>query len=108
MFGVDWVGSVKCDNVQRSTTVDENGKENMCRVLARRDRSPLRYKIDESSTHLFLIYFSCIFLAVKIYFNVELWNIHQLCVLHVLIEKEIIPARKEEKKVVEEELLAIT
>ena len=102
------MGAVKCDNVQRSTTVDENGKENMCRVSARRDRSPLGYKTDESSTHLFLIKFSGIFLAVKIYFNAELRNTHQLCVLHVLIEKGIIPARKEEKKVAEEELLATT
>ena len=30
-------------------------------------------------------------------FNVELWNIHQLCVLHVLNEKETIPTRKIEK-----------
>ena len=102
------MGSVKCDNVQRSTTVDENGKKNMCRVSARRDRSPLGYKTDESSTHLFVINFSGIFLAVKIYFNAELWNIHQLCVLDVLIEKYIIPAGKEEKKVVKEELLATT
>ena len=27
-------------------------------------------------------------------FNAELWYIHQLCVLHVLNEKEMIPARK--------------
>ena len=32
-----------------------------------------------------------------IHFNVELWNIHQLFVLKVLYEKEIIPTRKEEK-----------
>ena len=32
-----------------------------------------------------------------IHFNAELWNIHQLCVLQVLNEKEIIPARIAEK-----------
>ena len=32
-----------------------------------------------------------------IHFNAELWNIHQLCVLQVLNEKETIPARKVEK-----------
>ena len=32
-----------------------------------------------------------------IHFNVELWNIHQLCVLQVLNEKETILARKVEK-----------
>ena len=32
-----------------------------------------------------------------IYFNAELWNIHQLCVLQVLNTKEAIPARKAEK-----------
>ena len=31
-----------------------------------------------------------------IHFNVELWNINQLCVLQVLNEKEIIPTRKAE------------
>ena len=30
-------------------------------------------------------------------FNVESWNIDQLCVLEVLNEKETIPARKAEK-----------
>ena len=32
-----------------------------------------------------------------IHFNAEIWNIHQLFVLYVLNEKEIIPARKTEK-----------
>ena len=32
-----------------------------------------------------------------IHFNAKLWNIHQLCVLHVLNEKKMIPARKGEK-----------
>ena len=32
-----------------------------------------------------------------IHFNAELWNIHQLCVLQVLNEKETITARKTEK-----------
>ena len=32
-----------------------------------------------------------------IHFNAELWNIHQLCVLQVLNEKETILARKAEK-----------
>ena len=32
-----------------------------------------------------------------IHFNVELWNNHQLCVLHVLNAKEANPVRKEEK-----------
>ena len=32
-----------------------------------------------------------------IHFNAELWNIHQLCVLQVLNEKETIIARKGEK-----------
>ena len=32
-----------------------------------------------------------------IHFNAELWNIHQLFVLQVLYEKEIIQARKAEK-----------
>ena len=36
----DWVGSVKCDNVQQSHTFDINSKENMCRVSASWDRSP--------------------------------------------------------------------
>ena len=31
------------------------------------------------------------------HFNAELWNIHQLCVLLVLIEKEINPTGKREK-----------
>ena len=47
-----------------------------------------------------LIYFYSIFLAYfskfMIRFYAELWNIHQLLVLHVLNEKEIIAARKEE------------
>ena len=37
----DWVTSVKWDNVQQSCKVNENDKENMCRVLARRDKSPV-------------------------------------------------------------------
>ena len=48
-----------------------------------------------------LIYFKSIFMAYfskfMIHFNVELWNIHQLFVLQVLNEKEIIPTRKAEK-----------
>ena len=53
---------------------------------------------ERGATHLFLIHFSGILLAVKIYFNAKLWNIHQLCVLHVFIEKEIIPTKKKERK----------
>ena len=30
-----------------------------------------------------------------IHFNAKLWNIHQLCVLQILNEKETIPTRKE-------------
>ena len=30
-----------------------------------------------------------------IHFNVELWNIHQICVLQVLNAKEVNPTRKE-------------
>ena len=32
-----------------------------------------------------------------IHFNAKLWNIHQLCVLHILNDKEAILARKAEK-----------
>ena len=35
-------------------------------------------------------------------FNAGLWNIHQLCVLQVLNEKETIPARKIEKSAMTE------
>ena len=42
---------------------------------------------DKKNFKLFLIHFYGIFLVVKIYFNTKLWNIHQLCVLHVFIEK---------------------
>ena len=45
-------------------------------------------KGDEPYTHLFLIHFSGKYFAVDKHFKVELWNIHQLCVLHVLIEKK--------------------
>ena len=54
---------------------------------------------DEPKTHIFLIHFSGIFLAVRIYFNVELWKIYQLFVLQVLYEKERIPVRKAKKLV---------
>ena len=36
------------------------------------------------------------FKKFMIHFNAKLWNIHQLCGLHVLKEKETIPIRKEE------------
>ena len=37
----DWVGLVKWDEVQQSHTVEKYGKENLCRVIAIRDRHPL-------------------------------------------------------------------
>ena len=44
-----------------------------------------------------LVYFLAYFYMFIIHFNVELWNIHKICVLHVLNAKESNPTRKEEK-----------
>ena len=51
---------------------------------------------DESQNHLLLVHFFGIFWKFMTHFNAELWNIHQLCVLQVLNEKETIPTRKAE------------
>ena len=37
---IDWVGSVLWDDVQQGRTIIWNGKENMRRVIASRDRHP--------------------------------------------------------------------
>ena len=34
----DWVGSVPLDEVLQSRTIERNGKENLCLVIARRAR----------------------------------------------------------------------
>ena len=41
VFNCDWVGSIKWDEVQQIRTVELRGKENLCRVIASRDRHPL-------------------------------------------------------------------
>ena len=40
-FVFDWVGSASLDKVQQSRTVEQNGKENLCQVIARRARYSL-------------------------------------------------------------------